>query len=83
MTELFCRVCGWSDGCVRWEGGSGSFDICSCCGCEAGYEDATQAGARSHRERWLAGGTPWFDRKARPDGWVLGDQLDRVPEGFH
>ena len=83
MTELFCRVCGWSDGCVRWEDGSGSFDICSCCGCEAGYEDATPAGAKSHREQWLADGMRWFDRRARPDDWELGDQLDRVPEGFH
>ena len=82
MREVFCRVCGWSDGGVRWEDGVGSFDICDCCGCEAGYEDVTPEGARGHRERWLAEGTPGFDRRARPDGWEWRDQLDRVPEAF-
>jgi hypothetical protein len=24
----------------------------------------------------------WPDGKARPAGWELSDQLDRVPEGF-
>jgi hypothetical protein len=79
-----CRSCGLDHGSPPWgeDERTPSFEICDCCGVEAGYEDVTPAAARSYREHWLAAGAKWFMPKARPDGWNLDNQLSQVPAAF-
>ena len=50
-----------------------SFDICDCCGCEYGYTDNS-----AYREKWLAKGSPWSRKKARPENWDLEEQLKNI-----
>lgn len=47
-----------------------SFDICSCCGCEYGYDDDER-----HFTQWVAAGCKWFVPKARPQDWTLDAQV--------
>jgi hypothetical protein len=79
MDELTCRVCGWPDVEPRWdESGISTFNICDCCGSEAGYQDCSPESARSNRVRWIAAGAPWFCKKSRPDDWEIAVQLRNV-----
>jgi hypothetical protein len=71
MVIDYCPVCGYGPDLgfdsteeLRW-----SFLICSCCGCEYGYDDNVD-----HYERWVAKGCPWFDPRARPLTWSLEEQ---------
>lgn len=50
-----CRACGYDLEYLPWgeDGVSPTYDSCSCCGCEAGYEDATKDAARRYRQQWL------------------------------
>ena len=50
-----------------------SFEICSCCGCEYGYDDNA-----AYRNRWLQQGTPWFSPKEQPKNWNLETQLQNI-----
>jgi hypothetical protein len=79
-----CRVCGFDFGCPLWgdDGQSPTYDICSCCGCEAGYEDVSLDSVRRYRQKWIAAGAQWFAAQERPDGWNLDEQLRHVPAGF-
>lgn len=80
--EVHCRVCGYELPAYPWsDGGSApSFELCPCCGVEFGYEDATADGVRHFRDRWLAAGSPWVDRRTPPDGLGVADRLERVPK---
>ena len=68
MSALQCRVCGWNQSEPPWDPATGAptFNICSCCGCEFGYEDGTEAAVIAHRQRWIASGGRWFDPEAMP-----------------
>lgn len=82
--ETHCRVCGLDQGYPPWgdDGETSSFDICSCCGTEAGYEDNSPAAARMNRQRWLATGAQWFCPAERPADWDLQEQLKHIPPAF-
>jgi hypothetical protein len=83
-TDLRCRVCGLKLQSPPWglDGASPEFDYCPCCGVEFGYEDATLAGIRSFRKKWLASGAIWNDPSARPEHWIVEDQLTEIPDRF-
>ena len=60
--------------------GPASYDVCSCCGFEFGFDDNPGASARadsfeSYRQDWLDRGAPWFSPVARPAGWSVDEQL--------
>lgn len=76
-----CRVCGllatdppWGD-----DGRTPSFEICSCCGVEFGYEDSTPQGCRTYRAKWIASGNRWWDESLTPADWNLEIQLENTP----
>jgi hypothetical protein len=60
--------------------GGASFEICSCCGFEFGFDDDAGASGHTtsfedHREDWLERGAPWFSPTRRPPGWDVDEQL--------
>lgn len=79
-----CRACGFDHGGPTWEdaGHTPTFEICSCCGAEFGYEDCTREAAMAYRVNWLARGAPWFNERKKPSGWSLTEQLRQVPKDF-
>jgi len=80
----FCRVCGYELGSPPWgeDGYSPSWEICSCCGTEFGYEDCTPMSARKKRQNWITNGMRWFDEKAKPENWSFDDQSINIPNEF-
>ena len=79
-----CRVCGLRQDGLPWgeDGKTPSFNVCSCCGTEFGYEDATLKAIRLQRERWLSTSAKWFNPKDKPQDWNLDEQLKEIPEPF-
>jgi hypothetical protein len=80
-TEYYCLVCGLSIDEPAWgiDNGLSTHDICPCCGVEFGYEDSTLEGIKRYRNSWIAKGAQWFDKKVRPIGWQIEDQISNVP----
>ncbi|GHA65678.1 hypothetical protein GCM10009007_02900 [Formosimonas limnophila] len=76
-----CKVCGadfspffpWGE-----DGLSPSYDICSCCGTEFGYEDVSSTGILKARQTWIDLGMPWKDVRTRPKNWDSLAQLKKV-----
>ncbi len=81
MQEIRCHVCGCLLDELPWgeDGCSPTFNICSCCGCEFGYEDCRAIGVRAHRRKWIESGGAWFLPKDRPEDWSMEEQLERIP----
>jgi hypothetical protein len=75
--SAFCPVCGWATPDLPWgvDGLTPSFDICSCCGVEWGYQDASWVGLERYRAGWLEGGAPWRDPRVAPDGLGAEERL--------
>jgi hypothetical protein len=81
MDKYICPVCGYSklsEPPYDLLNGAPSFNICPCCGCEFGYNDATPWAKENHRKKWIERGTPWFDPKYKPLDWNLREQLSRI-----
>ncbi|MGI6126331.1 MAG: hypothetical protein ACOYEF_05135 [Planifilum sp.] len=80
MSHL-CPVCGY-DGLTEPpydREGNPSYEICSCCGFEFGYDDQSQGETFSgYRKKWLAAGAKWFDPAQKPENWSLKAQLRRI-----
>lgn len=81
MIEYRCHVCGWLLEGPPWgeEGIYPSDDICPCCGCHFGYDDARASGVKKLREAWLSSGGKWFNPNKKPSNWSLKDQMERIP----
>ena len=77
-----CHICGWDLDYPPWgeAGTDPTWNICACCGCEFGYEDATPESAGQYRRKWIAEGRRWFKPGARPESWDHETQLRLVPE---
>lgn len=78
MGNNICPVCGYaelSQPPYDPETKVATFDICPCCGCEFGYNDATPEAKRRYLRDWIQRGTPWFDPKLKPLHWNLKKQL--------
>ncbi|MBI2263630.1 MAG: hypothetical protein HYU64_00430 [Armatimonadetes bacterium] len=79
--RYLCPICGYPD--LKeppWgkDGATPSYDICPCCGCEFGYEDARPEGADKFRQKWIEGGGTWFEPKKRPEAWDMTEQLKGI-----
>ncbi len=79
-----CPICGYPDLAEpAWDNGTGSDEICPCCGTHLGYDDAAGGDAAerertwvSLRQSWLVNGCPWFSQKRRPPaGWSASAQM--------
>ena len=81
---LHCRVCGYKSKDPPWgaDGQTPLFDLCECCGVEHGYEDATPAGARVFREKWVKSGAHFRLLRQKPIDWILDEQFQHVPHEF-
>jgi hypothetical protein len=79
-TGTACRICGFD--LEQRPAGTPGYLICYCCGAESGLDDTTRANARRYRSRWLSGGGEWFTPGKRPDGWILQEQLRRIPRDY-
>ncbi len=58
--------------------GSGSYEICPCCGFQFGYDDYPdkEKQIKEWRQRWVLSGYPWFSpRRNPPAGWTPTEQL--------
>jgi hypothetical protein len=81
MGKYTCPVCGYPDleePAWNISTGNPSFEICPCCGCEFGYEDATSIGKKRYLQKWVRSGTNWFKPDLKPANWDLREQLTRV-----
>ncbi len=73
-----CPTCGFPElEEPAWDPNTGvpSFDICPCCGCEFGYDDATPEARERYRKQWISNGALWFEPRLKPVGWNLREQL--------
>lgn len=79
-----CRICGLIQDEAPWgkDGDSPSFDFCSCCGVEFGYQDCTPIAVRYFRKLWLEEGAGWLNANEKPTDWSLDEQLKNIPEEF-
>lgn len=59
-----------------------TFEICSCCGVEFGYEDIAIAGIVRFRNAWIARGKEWFRTDKKPKDWSWERQKERIPDVF-
>jgi hypothetical protein len=77
-----CFVCGAPTEDPPWgeDGRTPLFEICPCCGCEHGYEDASTRGIESLRTEWLAGGGNWREPEFKPIGFSVEEQLRKIPK---
>ena len=81
-TSFQCPVCGY--GALKEapydSSGSGSFEICPCCGFEFGYDDQSEGKSHAdYRKDWLAKGAEWFMPQYKPKRWNLERQLSMLP----
>jgi hypothetical protein len=61
--------------------GAASYDCCSCCGFEYGFDDdpgasSTASSFAEYLQRWISDGCEWFEPAKRPMDWSLDRQLD-------
>ena len=82
--KMVCRVCGLIQLDPPWgeDGKSPSYEICSCCGVEFGYEDSSVNGVVTYRRKWLEAGANWEDVEERPNNWSAEEQMKNVPLDF-
>ncbi len=62
--------------------GSGSDEICPCCGFQFGYDDFPnkEEQIQEWRQKWISNGYPWFSNgRKRPADWDPIEQLRKGP----
>ena len=88
MTEdrYKCRVCGLDQSPdLPWgeNGDHASFNICSCCGVEFGYEDDSLQNCLSVRRHWVEiRRCAWFAPKEQPTDWNMPAQIRAIPLAY-
>ena len=57
-----------------------TFEICPCCGFEAGFEDLSEdICIVQYRNKWINDGMKWWNRKGKPlIGWYTEKQLMNI-----
>lgn len=82
--KFYCRVCGLKFDEPPWgeNDDAPGYDICECCGCEAGLDDTHYRGIQLYRTQWLETGANWFCPKEKPLDWDLFAQLKNIPEKY-
>ncbi|HET8688926.1 MAG TPA: hypothetical protein VFM18_20140 [Methanosarcina sp.] len=81
MNSYTCPVCGYpelSEPPYDQNTNSPSFDICPCCGCEYGYDDATPKARDNFLKKWVSRGSPWFHPELMPPQWNVKKQLQSI-----
>lgn len=76
-----CRVCGYDRDFDAWGGDeneSFTYDICDCCGAEAGTDDFNIEVVRRYRKEWSENDCKWFLTNLKPDSWNLEEQIAKV-----
>jgi hypothetical protein len=63
--------------------GYASYECCSCCGYEFGFDDdpgacASACSFAEYLGNWVLDGCNWFAPAKRPDNWNLSEQLARA-----
>lgn len=82
--KFICPVCGYDrlKEAPYNEYGDPSYEICSCCGFEFGFDDSSQKITfKEYRKNWIDNGFRYFDKKKQPDKWnidVLKKQLKNI-----
>lgn len=86
MSTYHCPVCGYAE--LKEppydDLGYPSYEVCSCCGFETGFDDGGMTGDRearflAYRDKWLARGAPWFSEvDVEPKSWSLCEQLGSI-----
>lgn len=72
--RLMCPVCGYEglkESPVSRQN-TPSYEICSCCGFEFGFDHDPFI---AFRRRWIENGAPWFMPNLKPENWELEKQL--------
>ena len=84
FNRLACRVCGKIEDDPPWgeDGRYPTFDICDCCGTEFGYGDCTLKAIRASRRRWLFEGAKWKYPEAKPEDWLVEEQIKNIPDEY-
>jgi hypothetical protein len=84
MEKYVCPVCGYPD--LDFPPydtfGIPSFNICLCCGCEFGYQDATLKAKRAFLNSWKKRGFPWRYPDKKPENWDVKSQLKTIGIDF-
>ena len=79
--NYICPICGYDklEEAPFDETGEPSFDICSCCGCEYGYDVVNdKVEIEKYRENWIKHGAKWFYEGDKPKNWSLEKQLKNI-----
>ncbi|GAB5465364.1 MAG: hypothetical protein Kapaf2KO_08000 [Candidatus Kapaibacteriales bacterium] len=80
-----CPICGYDEldepPYYSNNGFDPTWEVCSCCGYEFGYDDVDQGWTfKAYREKWIAEGFVW-QHDNRPDGWnheMMEKQLENI-----
>ena len=77
--DNICPVCGYSKLLEPARNNNvPSFEICSCCGTEFGYDDCSQEKIMKLRKEWIESGYKWFSEEDKPDNWDAIEQLKNI-----
>lgn len=82
--SYFCRICGKRQDEPIWgkDDRTPTFNICDCCGVEFGYEDCNLEAVQAFRKKWLQEGNKWWNPKAKPQSWLLEEQMKNIPKKY-
>lgn len=76
-----CLVCGYNELTeLPYDvTGNPSYEICSCCGYEFGFDDhSLNMIFEDYRRQWIVEGAQWFSPNQKPLHWNLKDQLKNI-----
>lgn len=79
--KYVCPVCGYSelDEPPYDEQNNPSYEVCSCCRFEFGFDDAEKgASFENYRKKWISEGARWFLESKKPADWDLKEQLKNI-----
>jgi hypothetical protein len=83
MAFNVCPVCGYDKLAeLPYNNGNASFEICSCCGFQFGFDDDDgNYSFKSYRDEWINRGFPVFNASKAPAIWnvdILNGQLKNI-----
>ncbi|WP_458119807.1 hypothetical protein [Paenibacillus sp. Z6-24] len=77
-----CLVCGYDQlEEPQYVEGVPSYEICPCCGFQAGFDDDAASYPQTipeYRAGWLKHDAPWFSSRGKPVNWNLQEQLKNI-----
>ncbi|QOY36647.1 hypothetical protein AWH56_002945 [Anaerobacillus isosaccharinicus] len=79
--SYICPICGYDklEEIPYDKEGNPSYEICSCCGFEFGYDDHSEGKTfAEYRQLWIENDCKWFNEDERPKNWSLKQQLVNI-----